>query len=129
MPKKQLIAALVVCLVFFVLSFVAVFCVYEVTVWKAALYAFFALAVQMLAWRLSRRRSILAHALSFIPADMMLFYICKGNPAWAWACGISLVLVWAVAFRELPDSRNTTQAWLASALYLVLGAFTAAFIL
>lgn len=80
-----------------------------------ALDALAVLALQVLGYALTRRRSMLAFAFSFVPALPLLGFFLTGGIAWL-AVSAALLLILAGAYNirceALPRPRFSTQKWL-----------------
>lgn len=103
-----------------------VFAFFDVRFVKALEFAAIAAAVQVLTWRLYSYKTRIGYALSFIPAAFVLLYICLSGTVWVICSAVSLVVLVLLYHRQLVETREATQNWVASAIFVVLMAFLAA---
>lgn len=106
-----------------------VYFTFEVGFGRAALFALLAVAVQVFAWKLYAYRTRIGYALSFIPASLSLFYNCFGGVQLLIASGATLLALVLFNLRQWFVTREATQNWLASAIYVFILALTAAIII
>jgi len=128
MNVKQAKASLFVSASLLVLLMISIFVVYDVTFFKAFLYSALAITVQLFTWQLTGRQGMISHSLALLPSYCLLLFICRGGVAWAWVSGALVLAHWGLYSLNIPESRDTTQAWVASAIYLILSALVLALI-
>lgn len=82
-----------------------------------ALDALAVLAVHVLGYALTRHKSLLSFAISFLPALFMVPFFLTGGAVWLWlsaALLVALALTYNLRHDALPKPRFTTQKWLAA---------------
>ena len=105
-------------LLFFISAFVVVYTVYDVNVGSALGYSAIALAVQFFVWQLNVYRTRIGCAITFIPAALVLTYICLGGYGWLIASGAFILLSIFLHIRQFMDTREGTQNWVAAAIFV-----------
>lgn len=105
-------------LLFGVFAFIMVYSVYEVNVGQALLYSAISVAVQLLAWRLNAYRTRIGYAITFIPAALTLSYICLGGYGWVIASIAAVLVSVLLHIKQFTDTREGTQNWVASAIFV-----------
>lgn len=105
-------------LLFFISAFVVVYAVYDVNMGHALGYSAIALAVQLLVWQLNACRTRIGYALTFIPAALVLSYICLGGHGWLIASGAATLFSILLHIRQFIATREGTQNWVAAAIFV-----------
>lgn len=91
------------------------------------LLALLPIALQIILFVLIREKSLISHALTFIPAAALSIHLLADKSPWI--CIVSTVVVYAICRKKWPECRSTTSNWVGACAIMVVASLVASLFL